>query len=60
MPIGDRIRKHGKRRKIRMGESYTADEEVDLEGVEPDAALVPESEQHGDLEHEGGPEDDGN
>jgi hypothetical protein len=52
--------RHGKR-KIRAGETFTADEDakVEVEGVEPDAALVPEAEQVGDPEHEGGPDDGG-
>jgi hypothetical protein len=41
-------------RRVAAGEQYTADEDVELATVEPDAALVPESEQVGDLEHEGG------
>ncbi len=48
------------RRKIKAGESYTADEDVELEEVEEDPALVPEAEQVGDLDHEGGPGDGGN
>ena len=50
------------KRPIRAGDEFTADEdaEVEVEGVEPDAALVPEAEQVGDLEHEGGPDDGGN
>jgi hypothetical protein len=49
------------RRLVRQGETYTGStEDIELEGVEPDAALVPESEQVGDLEHEGGPDDGGN
>jgi hypothetical protein len=50
----------GKLRRVRPGGEYTEDETVELEGVEPDAAMVPESEQVGDLEHEGGPDDGGN
>jgi hypothetical protein len=46
------------RHRIRAGEEYTGDDEgAELETVEPDAAIVPEAEQHGDLEHEGGPGD---
>lgn len=44
----------GKRRRVTAGEQYTGDEDVELATVEPDAAIVPESEQVGDLEHEGG------
>jgi hypothetical protein len=56
------IRKGRHRRLIRKDETYTADdlEDTELEGVEPDAAQVPEAEQVGDLEHEGGPDDGGN
>jgi hypothetical protein len=51
----------GKHR-IKAGDTFTADEDdqIEVEGVEPDAALVPEAEQVGDLEHEGGPDDGGN
>ena len=44
-------------RKLRAGGTYTADEyaEVELETVEPDASLIPEAEQVGNLDHEGGP-----
>jgi hypothetical protein len=47
------------RRLVRKGETYTADdtEDVELEAPDPDAALVPEAEQVGDLDHEGGPDD---
>ena len=49
------------RRLVRKGETYTGDtEDIELEGVDPDAAIVPEAEQVGDLEHEGGPDDGGN
>jgi len=55
------IRGHHKRRLVRQGETYTGDtEDIELEGVEPDAAIVPEAEQVGDLDHEGGPDDGGN
>jgi hypothetical protein len=48
------------RRLIRRGETYTADDEVELEGPDPDVNPPPEAEQLGDLEHEGGPPDGGN
>lgn len=41
-------------RRVAAGEQYTADEDVELATVEPDAAIVPEAEQVGDLDHEGG------
>jgi hypothetical protein len=49
------------KRKIRAGDTFTADEdaEVEVEGVDPDAAIVPEAEQVGDRDHEGGPGDGG-
>jgi len=47
-------------RRIRAGDTYRDDEDVDLEVVAEDPALVPEAEQVGDLEHEGGPDDGGN
>lgn len=49
-------------RKLRAGDTYTADEyaEVELETVPEDPARVPEAEQVGDLDHEGGPSDGGN
>jgi len=47
-------------RRIRAGDTYREDEEVELETVPEDPALVPEAEQVGDLEHEGGPDDGGN
>jgi hypothetical protein len=53
-------RRGGKRRLVRKGETYTADEDTELEAPEPDTAQVPEAEQHGDLDHEGGPDDGGN
>lgn len=44
-------------RRLRAGDTYTVDEyeEVELETVPEDAAAVPEAEQVGDLDHEGGP-----
>jgi hypothetical protein len=45
------------RRLVRRNESYTADEEVELEPVPADPVEVPEADQVGDLEHEGGPDD---
>ncbi len=54
MPLG-----RGKR-KIRAGDTFTADEDdqIEVEGVDPDAATVPLDEQVGDLEHEGGPDEE--
>jgi hypothetical protein len=46
----------GRRRLVGRNETYTADEEVELEPVPADPE-VPEAEQVGDLEHEGGPDD---
>jgi hypothetical protein len=58
MPIG---RGKRKRRLVRKGETYTADmDDIELEPVEEDPALVPEAEQVGELDHEGGPDDGGN
>jgi hypothetical protein len=59
-PFQPTTRAGGALRRIRPGGEYTEDETVELEGVDPDAAMVPESEQVGDLEHEGGPDDGGN
>jgi hypothetical protein len=52
-------RRGGKRRLVRRGETYTAydADAVELETVEPDEIELPEAAQHGDLEHEGGPDD---
>jgi hypothetical protein len=47
------------RRRIKAGEQYVAGEDVELETVEPDAVQLAEADQHGDPEHEGGPEDQG-
>jgi hypothetical protein len=51
-------RRGGPLRRLRAGDEYTADEveEVELDGPEPDAAIVPEAEQVGDLDHEGAPD----
>jgi hypothetical protein len=49
----------GRLRKIRAGDEYTAEEDTELEAPEPDAE-VPEADQHGDVDHEGGPDDGGN
>ena len=47
------------RHRIKAGEEDTGDDEgAELEPVEPDALELPEEEQHGDLEHEGGPEEE--
>jgi hypothetical protein len=48
------------RRLIRPGDTYTADDEVELEAPDPDPDPPPEAEQLGDVEHEGGPPDGGN
>jgi hypothetical protein len=52
----------GKHRRIKPGDEYTGEEldagGVELETVEPDDLELPESEQHGDPEHEGAPPDD--
>jgi hypothetical protein len=48
--------RRGKRRLIRRDDTYTADEDVELEPVAEDPAIVPESEQVGDLDHEGAPD----
>jgi hypothetical protein len=53
------LRRGKERRHVRRGEEYTADEDVELEEAPADADIVPEDEQVGDLEHEGGPDDDG-
>jgi hypothetical protein len=46
------------RHRIKPGEEYTGDDEgAELEPAEPDALELPEADQHGDLEHEGGPDD---
>jgi hypothetical protein len=47
------------RRRVRAGDSYTGDDEVELEAPDPDAAAPPEADQVGPDEHEGGPDDDG-
>jgi hypothetical protein len=48
------------RRRIKAGEQYTADDEVELETTEPDPVQLAEADQHGDPEHEGAPDDGGN
>lgn len=55
MPRGERAREA--LRKLRPGDTYTAEEyaEVELDTVPEDPARVPEAEQVGDLDHEGGP-----
>jgi hypothetical protein len=50
----------GRRRLIRPGDTYDDTEEIELEAPEPDEVELPEADQHGDLEHEGGPGDGGN
>jgi hypothetical protein len=56
MPIR---RGHGhERRRIRAGDTFTADDEVDLEAPDPGPEAA-EAEQVGDMDHEGGPDDDG-
>jgi hypothetical protein len=62
MPIRrghERREERRERRRVRAGDSYTADDEVDLEAPDPDAAAPPEADQVGPDEHEGGPDDDG-
>jgi hypothetical protein len=48
MPIGDRIRRHPRRRLVRSGETFTSDEleagDVELEAV-PAGSAPPEDEQ---------------
>ena len=46
------------RRLVRQGETYTADDEAELEPVDPGPEVV-EAEQVGPDEHEGGPDDGG-
>lgn len=60
MPKGEQAR--GALRRLRTGDTYTAEEyaEVELDTVPEDPARVPEAEQVGDLDHEGGPSDGGN
>jgi hypothetical protein len=47
------------RRLVRAGETYTADDEAELEPGPADAIEPPEAEQVGPDEHEGGPDDGG-
>lgn len=52
------IRPGRHRRLVRENETYTGDtSDTDLEPVDPDEVQLPEADQHGDLEHEGGPDD---
>jgi hypothetical protein len=47
-------------RRIKPGDTYSADEDVELDAPDPDDIQLPEADQVGDLEHEGGPDDGGN
>jgi hypothetical protein len=59
-PGGQMSETRRERRRIRRGDTYTADEDADLEAPQPDANPPAEADQVGDLEHEGGPDDGGN
>ena len=48
----------GPLRRIRRDDTYTADDDVELETTEPDAVQLAEADQHGDPDHEGAPPDD--
>lgn len=50
----------GKHRRIKPGDTYTTDEDTELEAPDPDDVQLPEADQHGDPDHEGSPDDGSN
>jgi hypothetical protein len=48
----------GKHRRIKPGDTYTTDEDTELEAPDPDDLQLPEADQVGDPDHEGAPPDE--